>query len=271
MSSSRIDLPAESTSIRLSSSSRPRCSGTPSASATKDSTKVRITHRRERYPPHTVGEGFRGVGDRLQREACLADAAGACEGQQANPSVEECAELVELVGTANEGGCWHRKVRPIEALQCGELAAAELEDALGSTEVPNRCSPRLVPSERDQSRRRRRDEHLAAVPRGGDASGAVDIVAHIPFLAEHGRARVDSDSHADLSVRGEVIREVGSRIEGARGGREGEEKGVSLRVEPRRRRFEYTPPGSPRGDRRAHPRTPLRRARSAATSSLRRR
>jgi len=41
---------------------------------------------------------------------------------------------------------------------------------------------------------------------------------------------VDSDSHADLSVRGEVIRELGSGVEGARGGREGEEEGVSLRV-----------------------------------------
>ena len=39
LSSSRIELPAESTSIRLSSSSRPRCSGTPSASATEDSTR----------------------------------------------------------------------------------------------------------------------------------------------------------------------------------------------------------------------------------------
>ena len=84
--------------------------------------------------------------------------------------------------------------------------------------------------ERDQGLRRRRDEHLAAVPRGGDASGAVDIVADIPFLSDQRRARVDSDSHADLSVRGEVIRELGSRVERAGGGREREEEGVSLRV-----------------------------------------
>ena len=78
--------------------------------------------------------------------------------------------------------------------------------------------------ERDQGRRRRRDEHLTAVPRGGDASGAVDIVADIPFLSEQGRARVHSYSHADLSVRVEVIGELGSGVEGAGGGREREKE-----------------------------------------------
>ena len=134
------------------------------------------------------------------------------------------------MATANEGGRRHWKVRPIEALQCGELAAAELEDALRSTKVLEPMLSEVGQLARDQSHRRRRDEHLAAVPRGGDASGAVDIVADIPFLSEQGRARVDSDSHADLSVRVEVIRELGSGVEGARGGREREEEGVSLRV-----------------------------------------
>ena len=79
------------------------------------------------------------------------------------------------------------EVRPIEALQCGELAAAELEDALqGAPRSLNRCSPRSVSAKarlRPPSPPRRA---LGRRAHGGDASGAVDIVADIPSSPSKG-------------------------------------------------------------------------------------
>ena len=62
----------------------------------------------------------------------------------------------------------YREIRPIEALQCGEVAAPELEDALGRTEVLEAMLAEIGQLRLDERRRRRRDEHLAPVPSGGN-------------------------------------------------------------------------------------------------------
>ena len=82
----------------------------------------------------------------------------------------------------------------------------------------------------DERGGRRRDQHLAAVTRRRDASGAVDIVADITLVANERRARMDADAHSDRAVRCEALREIRRRAEGAVGRREGEEERVSLRV-----------------------------------------
>ena len=59
--------------------------------------------------------------------------------------------------------------------------------------------------------------------------GAVDIVADIPSPSKGVPVWTPTRTRI-LSVRVEVIRELGSGVEGARCGREREEEGVSLRV-----------------------------------------
>ena len=145
-------------------------------------------------------------------------------------AVEKLYDLPELALATEEGGGRNRKVRPIEALQGGELSVAELEDTFRSGEVFEAVLPEVGQLGFDERGGRRGDEHLAAVTRRRDASGAVDIVADITLVANERRARMDADAHSDRAVRCEALREVRCRAEGAVGRREGEEERVSLRV-----------------------------------------
>ena len=68
--------------------------------------------------------------------------------------------------------------------ECWKRVVAELEDALGCSEVLEPVLAEITKLDLDQGRRGGRDEHLAAVSRGGDSRGAVDIVADVPLLAQ---------------------------------------------------------------------------------------
>jgi hypothetical protein len=45
--------------------------------------------------------------------------------------------------------------------------------------------------------RRRRDEHLPAVPGGGDARRAMDVATDVALLGEERCAGVETDTHRD--------------------------------------------------------------------------
>ena len=177
----------------------------------------RVVERRERHPGGAVEEPVGHLGCGLERQPRLARAAW--PGERQEPYVvagEELNHLGQLVLPAQERCRRHREVRTVERLERREVTLSQLEDPLGRRQVLETMLAEITEiAGLDEYGGRRRHEHLAAVPRGGDASGAVDIVADKPFLSEQGRARVDSDSHPDLSVRGEVIRELGSGVEGA--------------------------------------------------------
>ncbi len=77
---------------------------------------------------------------------------------------------------------------------------------------------------------RPREDHLAAVARGRDPRGEVDVVTHIALVGHERHARVQTNAHLDLT-RGKGFGERPCGGEGAGCGREGEEEGVPLRVD----------------------------------------
>ena len=121
----------------------------------------------------------------------------------------------------------------------------------------------------DELRSRGRDEHLPAVPGGGDAGGTVDVSADVALVGEKRRPGVQADPDLDRAG-GERLGERRRRSERPRRRREGEEEGVALGVDldpaVGGARLADHPPVL--GERRR--RSPPRRARAAASSSPRR-
>ena len=134
-------------------------------------------------------------------------------------AVEKLYDLPELALAAEEGGGRNRKVRPIEALQGGELSVAELEDALRGTEILEPVLAEVGELGVDKRRGSRRDKHLAAVARGGDTSCPVDVVADVTLLSDERRSRMDSDAdtYRPVAARRSVKSEAAARAPGAVG------------------------------------------------------
>jgi hypothetical protein len=80
-----------------------------------------------------------------------------------------------------------------------------------------------------QGCRRRRDEHLSAVRERGDASGPMDVDAHVSLGRQRRRARVQTHAHANRP--GREILDAGLRgVRCTRSRREDDEEGIALRV-----------------------------------------
>jgi hypothetical protein len=95
-----------------------------------------VSQRRQGDSVHTIRESIRRFGRGLEREARFSGPSGS--GERDEPrilAVEEFHDLAELALATEEGGGRNRKVRPVEALEGGELSVAELEDALGCSEI----------------------------------------------------------------------------------------------------------------------------------------
>ncbi len=143
--------------------------------------EARIAHWSERHPEDTVGILVGRLRRSLQRQPCLAGAAGAGEGEQANiVTGEQLDDLRELALAADERRRRHREIRAVERLQDGEVACTQLVDALGGPEVLEAVLAEIGAARpRPSERRRRGDEHLAPVAGGGDAGRAVDVAADV--------------------------------------------------------------------------------------------
>jgi hypothetical protein len=105
----------------------------------------------------------------------------------------------------------------VDPLRRGQV----LQAVLAEVDEPGVCRERG---------RRRRDEHLSAVPRGRDARGPVDVGADVPLVREVRRPGVDPDADPHHPRR-ELGLCVARRVEGAGGGGECVEEGVALRVD----------------------------------------
>jgi hypothetical protein len=94
-----------------------------------------IRKTRERHPEDAVIDPADELRSDLEREACLARAARACDGEEARPIREHRDELLELPLAADEGDRDHRQVGCVERPEGWEVALAELEEALCADQV----------------------------------------------------------------------------------------------------------------------------------------
>ena len=186
-------------------------------------------HERDPVDPIRVAVRERGSG--LQRQARLTGAASADEGEEAGSRrSDERHDLPKLPLAPEERRGRHREVGLVERLQPGELAFAELEDALGGREVLQPVVAEVAEAvEADERRRGGRDENLPAVSRSGDSRRAVDVGADVALLRDVRRARVDADAYPDRPGR-ELLRHLAGCGKRSWRGREGDEEGVALRV-----------------------------------------
>ena len=153
----------------------------------------------ERHPEDSVALGSDELGRDLERESRLSGAARPRHGDEARAVGQQRGELVDLPLPADERARREREVRRIQAAQRREVAVAELVEPLGVgkvlqpvlSEVAEGCIDVEEPS------RGLGDDDLSSVRRGGDASGAVDVHAHVPLLRAERLARVDPHADAD--------------------------------------------------------------------------
>jgi hypothetical protein len=202
----------------------------------------RISKGLERNPVDAVGEGFGPVRGDLQREPRLP--AAARTGERHQPAgAHQLAELSELPRTPDERRLLDRQIRPVERLQRRELRLADLPDPLRRAEVLQAVLAEIAEAVGLHERgRRRRDENLAAVSRGGDASRSVDVSTHVALIGQQRRAGVDAHPHGNR----QGLLCLARRCERTRSGSEGDEERVSLRVDlhavvPRERVAEHRP------------------------------
>ena len=199
---------------------------------------VRAPERCERHPPDAVRIGLGRLGHGMHGEARLAGSTGAREGQQPHPGLgEEHRDGVELAPAAEEGRRGDREVRAVEAPQRRELAIPELEDPLGCREILEAVLPQVPQREIlvgasvvDERSCRRGHEHLPAVSRGCNAGRTVDVRTHVSLCAHHGSPRVDAQAQADRPGL-EALDDLPRRPQRLGRGGEGDEEGVSLRVD----------------------------------------
>ena len=206
----------------------------------------RVAQRGERDPPDAVGNVLGDLGCRLQRQPRLPCPAGARERQQPNVlAAQQADDLVELALAAEKRRRRDGEVRLVQRLQARELGVAELEEALRRREVLEPVFAEVAYGlAGDEVARRLRQEHLAAVPGGGDPRRAVDVDPDVALVGHDRLARVEPHADADRSVaeRRLPVGGGGDRVGCAR---ERDEERVALRVHldaavPRKRLPQHT-------------------------------
>ena len=96
----------------------------------------RVTEGRQRHPRRPVGERLGRLGRRLQRQACLARAAGAGQRHEADVVArDERRDLAELLYAPEERRRRDREVRPVERLERRKAFVAELPDPFRGSQV----------------------------------------------------------------------------------------------------------------------------------------
>ena len=213
--------------------------------ATSGSTRAAVAERRERDEEGAVREAPERVAGERDREARLADAAGAEHRQQARP-LEQLRGGGELGLPADERGRGHRQVRDRERAERREVVVAELEQPLGLGEVAEPVLAEVAHGVRGDPRARRlREDDLAAVRDGRDAGAAVDVEAHVALLRRRRRPRVQAHAHRERAAAQRVLR-LRRRRGRVPGAPERDEERVALRVDlDAAVRGERVPQGAP--------------------------
>ncbi len=167
--------------------------------------------------------GFKG-------QARLARPARSREREKACPITELAHDLALLSLPTDEGARGPREVRVRDRLERREALLPKLVDRNRSLDVLQAVLAQI--GERDAVNEfpsRLREQHLSAVTRGRDSRGEVHVVPDVALVSNERSARVESDAEVDPAF-GERVRDRKGRGCRSRSGREGEEKGVSLRV-----------------------------------------
>jgi hypothetical protein len=172
---------------------------------------------------HQLGRSF-------DRQPRLARAAGPGQGQEAGAVLEQRGDLRDLPVPADEGARRAGQVRVRDRLQGREALRAELEDRDRLREVLQPLLAEVGALPVDEPAGRRREQHLAAVPGGGDARAQVHVLAHVALLAKQRRAGVDPDAHANRTF-GERGVDLLRRRERAMRRRERNEEGIALCID----------------------------------------
>ncbi len=218
----------------------------PTARAMRARHESRLGERLERDEPRPVRIPVRGRRGDLERQARLADPAGSGEREQAR-RVEEQERGGQVVVAADERRQLGRQVvrLPVERADGREVGRHACHDQLRQAFRPEvleavlaEVADRHVRGQRrrDQRAGRLGDQDLAAVARGGDARGPVDLERRVVPARGWGRlARVEPHPDADLGVgRPRMRRERALRRDGRRRGRAGagerHEERVALRL-----------------------------------------
>ena len=195
--------------------------------------EVRIAQRCERLPREPVGELLGGLGRRLEREAGLAAAAGAGEGDQPGPTREHPRDLRDLGAPADEGRGGDGEVRTMDRPQRREVPLSELVQADRLGEVLQPLLAEVVQGKRrgpEDTCGRGGEDYLPSVARLGDTRRTVHVQADVPPPVEERLARVQPGPDAERAL-GELFVDPLCRLgRVARGGERAEER-VALRVD----------------------------------------
>ena len=245
----------------------------PSASASAGQHERRVAQRRERDEDRAAVGVLREQTCELDREAGLAGAAGAEDGEDARVALEHDARRRRRARLPPEEAAWPAWAGSTApgVRSGGKAVAAEL---VAAAPAPSKSLSRWraeVEERRSPSSRAavaRESEHLAAVGERRDPRAAVDVDADVALAVTVGvpvcrpmRTRIGPGSSALVRRRARRPRAP------ARSGRRRRTRRPACR--PRRRRGPRTPRAGRAGAPRAPPRRRRARARAAAASSPR--
>jgi hypothetical protein len=102
--------------------------------------------------------------------------------------------------------------------------------ALGGQEVLEAVLTEVAKVVLHERCRRLRHEHLSSMAGRGDAGSTMDVDAHVAFVGEERRPRVQTDAHA-YRTRRECVRQLGGGRDGGGRRRKCHEEGVALGID----------------------------------------
>ena len=220
-----------------------------------------VREARERHPEDTVREAPDELRGDLQREARLAGAARARDGDEPRPVREQRDELLELTLAADERDRDDGQIGGVERPEGREVALAELEEALCADQVLQAVLAEVADRSvrREEAARRLGDDDLAAVRGGRDPRCSVDVYADVALVGHERLAGVNAHPDADRPGLERPLR-LDRGGDGVGGPRERDEERVALRVHLDAvvpcEGLADRPAGARRGDRRRPARAP---------------
>ena len=156
--------------------------------------------------------------------------------QAASGVLQQPVDRFELRRAADERRSWQREVlhAGLDRLQQREVAREpvhlELVDALRRAQILEAVHTEVADSRIHERTGRLRQEHLPAVPDGGDPRALVHVEADITLLGQPRLARVQPHSNAYPAARQRALA-VRSSGDGVRRAGENDEERVTLRVD----------------------------------------
>ena len=169
-------------------------------------------------------------GRRFEREPSLPRAAGTREGEQARSLGDPGEDFLQLPLPADEGGGRAGKVGVRNRLEGREARVSELVDGNGLGDVFEPVFPEFGERAVDELGCCLGEDGLPTVAGRRKTGGEVHLLAHVPLVAQTRLACVQANPNADRPG-GERASHLRSRRERSGSVREGEEEGVSLRVD----------------------------------------